>query len=162
MGKGELLEFEWDRLSIPSRAECVARVRRAVERVGAEAGLSADEVEDLDLAVTEACANAIRHGSPDPQRNVVEVRFLLGPGRVVVEVRDEGAGFEAAQTPAPVPGELREGGYGLHIMHQVVDKVELSFDGGTVVRLMKQHRPEQGTQTAAVGGCPEPRALSLR
>lgn len=131
-------QYRWGRLEIPSRPEYAAAVRRTVERLGAEAGLTPAEAEDLDLSVTEACANAIRHGSPEQGRNTIRVTFFLAPECILVEVRDEGHGFQAGQSLAPLPGELREGGYGLHIMRQLMDDVEITWHGGTVVRLMKR------------------------
>lgn len=133
----------WGQLDIPSRPECVSAVRRIAERLGIQAGLTRGEVDDLDLAVTEACANAIRHGSPDRERNTIYVTFHVGPECVAVEIRDEGRGFDPTSKVPPPPGEMRDGGYGLHIMRQVVDRVEISSRGGTTIRLLKRHRKPQ-------------------
>ena len=80
-------QYYWCRLDISSRPENAAVVRRAVERIAIEAGLTPAETDDLDLAVTEACANAIRHGSPEKERSTVRVTFFLAPECVLVEVR---------------------------------------------------------------------------
>ncbi len=130
--------YRWGRLDIPSRPECVPAVRRIVERLGTQAGLSPSEIDDMDLAVTEACANAIRHGSPDRERNVIHVTFYVRPGAITVEIRDQGRGFDPNSKRAPAPSEWRDGGYGLLIMRRVVDDFQLGWRDGTVVRLGKR------------------------
>jgi serine/threonine-protein kinase RsbW len=105
-----------------------------------QAGLDQVDIEDLNLAVTEACANAIRHGSPEQERNTIFVMFFLAPNCVMVEIRDEGRGFDPSCQRLPLPAEMRDGGYGLHIMRQVVDAVEFTRRRGTVVRLVKAGR----------------------
>lgn len=150
MNDGGADAYRWGRLEIPSRPECVALVRWAIGRLGAQAGLSVREREDLDLAVTEACANAIRHGSPQRERNTVCITFLAGPDSVLIEVRDEGAGFDPASKRPPPPGEMRDGGYGLHIMRQVTDELEFDWQGGTVVRLLKRRKPAKAGAYASI------------
>jgi serine/threonine-protein kinase RsbW len=149
--------YRWGRLDIPSRPECVPVVRHAIARLAQQTSLSAEERGDLDLAVTEACANAVRHGSPQRERNTVCVAYFAGPDAVLVEIRDQGGGFSAAAKAPPAAGELRDGGYGIHIMRQVMDDVEIAWQGGTVVRLLKRRRqgrpgaPARGATLVAPG-----------
>ncbi|MEV4483736.1 anti-sigma factor RsbA family regulatory protein [Micromonospora coxensis] len=96
-----------------------ARARAAVYAV-ATAHLSADEVDDLSVAVSEAVTNALRHGLPP-----VRFRLWAGDGRVVVTVDDAGTGpSDPYAGLLPTPGAT-SGGLGLWITHQSCDHVAM-------------------------------------
>ena len=83
----------------------------------------------LELACGEALANSVEHaGGP-----ALGIACSLVNAELTVEIRHEGKGFEPPRVvTAPPQGSLR--GYGLYIMHEVLDGVEY-VDGGTVLRL---------------------------
>jgi serine/threonine-protein kinase RsbW len=82
------------RLVVPARAENVALVRNTVSAAAEERGLPLHIVEDMRLAVTEACSNVVRHAYTDEGDMAVDVE-LSGPEmRVVVE--DQGRGIGAS------------------------------------------------------------------
>jgi serine/threonine-protein kinase RsbW len=96
---------------------------------------------NVPVALTEALSNAILRGNGDDSTRSVHVRAEVEHGRLVLEVRDEGAGFDlAACTDDPTtPGNLvREDGRGLFLMQRLMDSVERFSDGGNVVRLTLQ------------------------
>ena len=129
-------------LDIPPRNGYLALVRRVVSTAARLDGTLADRrIDDLSLAVSEACANAIdvqrSAGSPEPISVVLE---LDGSG-VVVTVTDHGGGFspnEVDPIPGPDdPGRLRhERGLGLPLMRSLAESVHFTAtDDGTAVRL---------------------------
>jgi len=121
--------------SIP---ELLGRIRSVINAVAQEAGLGDDGAIQLKTAITEAATNAIIHGSPEGPRNHVRVSFHLLPEWLIVDIADQGAGFDPAGVPVPSPLDLRENGYGLHIMRSVMDRVEFfRDDSGMLVRLTK-------------------------
>ena len=132
-------------LDVPARPEFLALVRSIVTLV-AETGskLPAPRVEDLRLAVTEACANAIdaERRKPDDQRRPIVLRCDLEPDTVVVEVHDEAGGFDpealVPHPPVTKPDRLKfERGLGIPLMRELTDHVEFrSEGGGTTVRLV--------------------------
>jgi anti-sigma regulatory factor (Ser/Thr protein kinase) len=129
-------------LEIPPRNDYLALVRRVVAAAaGADDVLSDRRIDDLSLAVSEACANAI-----DAQRAVgsaapVEVAIELRRGGVAVTVRDHAGGFAPDEVdPLPSaddPGRLRhERGLGLPLMASLTESVTFTpTEGGTAVRL---------------------------
>lgn len=135
-------------LEIPARSDYLALVRLVVS---ASASLVPDlpdrRVDDLRLAVSEACANAVdaqrRHGSDAP----VLVRVELEGDEVAVTVTDRAGGFEPdAVDPIPAvedPGRLsHERGLGLALMRSLTDSVTFSpTDDGTSVRLVVTASP---------------------
>ncbi len=104
--------------------------RRAV-RAANRTNLSADEVEDLLLAVTEIVTNAVRHGRPP-----VRLRAWSDTGRVVVTVHDRGTGPTDPFAGLLPASNRSTGGFGLWLAHQLCHHVTFAGDdGGFTVRL---------------------------
>jgi serine/threonine-protein kinase RsbW len=96
--------------------------------------LSQETLGDLKLAITEACSNSVRHAYPEGG-GVVEIVYDLRPDRLVVEVVDDGEGFELGE---PVAGleDLTEGGLGIAIIRSIADELEIgSRENGRGSRL---------------------------
>jgi serine/threonine-protein kinase RsbW len=122
------------RLTIPAKAEYITLVRLALTGLAGLRPLSDETLGDLKLAVTEAASNSVRHAY-DNGDGVVEVVYELEGDRFVVEVNDNGHGFDH-RTPAPDRGELDEGGLGIAIIQALADEFELGArPGGSGSRL---------------------------
>jgi serine/threonine-protein kinase RsbW len=94
---------------------------------------------NIPVALTEALSNAILRGNQDDATRSVHVHADVDAIRLVLEVRDEGAGFdlEACTEDPTTPENLaREDGRGLFLMRRLMDHVERFSDGGNVVRLI--------------------------
>ena len=137
-------------LRIPARAEHLALVRTVVAAVAqAESHLDAARLDDLRVATTEACANAIeayaRIGTPGE----ILVRCVANIHQVTVELRDEAGGFDpAALVPHPDvtrPERLHyERGLGIPLMRTLADEADIRSDAtGTTVRLVLTDRPRR-------------------
>lgn len=112
------------RLSIPARAEYITLCRLALTGIGRVRALSEDVLADLKLALTEAASNSVRHAYADGGVGRVDIAYELLPDRLIIEVTDEGGGFD----PAPVrgaSGDLSEGGLGIAIIRAIADVVEI-------------------------------------
>ena len=110
------------RLTIPAKAEYIALVRLALSGLSRLRPLSEEVLGDLKLAVTEACTNSVRHGYRDGE-GTVDILYELQPDRLVVEVADDGPGFDAAGE-RPSEENLEEGGLGIAIIKAVSDEFE--------------------------------------
>src|SRR3954471_10403056 len=80
------------RLSIPAKPEYITLGRLALTALVRLRDLTDEVVGDLKLALTEACTNSVRHAYADGD-GAVEIVYHLQPGRLEVEVHDEGPGF---------------------------------------------------------------------
>src|SRR5215475_8157047 len=98
---------------------------------------------NVPVALTEALSNAILRGNGDDPAKHVHVRAEVDSQRLVVEVADEGEGFdlEASVVDPTIPGNIdREDGRGLFLMRKLMDRVErIEAPHGSVVR-MTLHR----------------------
>jgi serine/threonine-protein kinase RsbW len=127
-------------LTIPSD---VAQIEHVVERVQQELrALDYDRRHialNVPVALSEALSNAILRGNGDDPRTKVRVRVVADRERVVVEIEDEGKGFdlEAVRIDPTTPDQLdREDGRGLFLMRKLMDRVEqVSAARGNVVRM---------------------------
>src|SRR5437867_7415911 len=101
------------RLTIPARAEYITLCRLALTGIARVRDLSDEVLADLKLALTEAASNSVRHAySGDDHAGVVEISYELRSDRLVIEVTDEGDGFDPDEAHGPA-AELSEGGLGM-------------------------------------------------
>jgi len=87
---------------------------------------------NLPVALTEALSNAILRGNLDDPRKYVRVHARVDTSALIVDVMDEGAGFdlEACMIDCTTPDRVNgEDGRGLFLMHKLMDRVE-RFTGG--------------------------------
>ena len=123
------------RLRIPARAEYITLGRLALTGLSRLQELSDETLADLKLALTEACSNSVRHAYRDGRAGVVQIDYDLRPDRLVIEVSDDGPGFDYVEADGE-DRELTEGGLGLAIIKSISDEFELSDrDGGSGSRL---------------------------
>jgi serine/threonine-protein kinase RsbW len=138
-GNGHLKSI---RLTIPAKPEYITLGRLAltgIARLRAEP-LPAEVLGDLKLALTEACTNSVRHAYADGTGHV-EILYELHADKLVVEVADEGEGFEPPSDPSQALGadELSEGGLGIAIIEALADEFEIRerSEGGSSLRFVK-------------------------
>jgi serine/threonine-protein kinase RsbW len=135
-------------LEIPPKPQFVSLCRLALTAICREHRFGDDDIADLKLAITEACSNSIRHAYDEHEHEhaKVYVSYELLPDRLIVEVRDEGRGFEYEGANSD---ELPEGGLGISIIRAVCDEFEVVVSDttpGAALRIVK-HRTS--TETAA-------------
>lgn len=135
-------------LNIPAQADQLDVVRLCLYGVANKLGFTYEEIEDMKVAVGEACNNAILHAPQDnPEENApsdIGIVFEWDKSRLTIRVKDNGTGFiseSALQQAVPLtgdhPGELRESGLGLYLMQALMDSVEIETGEGTEVILTK-------------------------
>jgi serine/threonine-protein kinase RsbW len=113
------------KLTIPAKAEYITLVRLALSGLSHLRPLSEETLGDLKLAVTEACSNSVRHAYRDGREGSVDIVYELHSDRLIVEVCDDGEGFEVGVDPVPAGPRPAEGGLGIAIIREVADELEL-------------------------------------
>ena len=127
------------RLTIPAKPEYITLVRLALSGLSRLRPLNDETLGDMKLAVTEACSNSVRHGYGAGE-GLVEVIYELQPDRLVIEVSDDGPGFDANGMRPETDENLAEGGLGIAIIKSVSDEFEAgqrSTGGGSRLRFVK-------------------------
>jgi serine/threonine-protein kinase RsbW len=114
------------RLTIPAKPEYITLSRLALAGLSRVRPLSDETLADLKLALTEACSNSVRHAYGDDGGHV-SISFELQDDRLIVEVVDDGSGFELETAGRNGDdAELSEGGLGIAIIRSIADEVEIS------------------------------------
>jgi serine/threonine-protein kinase RsbW len=130
------------RLTIPAKPEYITLSRLALAGLSRVRSFPDDTLADLKLALTEACSNSVRHAYGEGEGHV-EISFELRDDRLVVEVADDGTGFDAdgaGKAAGDGDDELTEGGLGIAIIRSIADEVEIGggADGrGSRLRFVK-------------------------
>ena len=126
-------------LRIPSDVQQIEAIVQLVVRRCAEHRFAPRQLSlNVPVALTEALSNAILRGNRDDRAKEVRIRVVVEDGRLVLEVEDEGEGFDLAgctEDPTTPENLQREDGRGLFLMHSLMDRVERFKDQGNVVRL---------------------------
>jgi len=106
------------KLTLPARPENVSVIRHVLGAFAEALRLPDELVEDLRLAVTEACTNVVRHAYPPEHTGPVEISILPLEEQVTVIVSDHGRGIgTSSDTTGP--------GLGLPLIAAIADEVEL-------------------------------------
>jgi serine/threonine-protein kinase RsbW len=100
-----------------------AEISRLICKTLPDPNMKKDFVDHVELAVSEACTNAIRHTKDSDAEATVAIRFEVHEDRLVVEVKDQGGGFDLEKVPSPNFERCPEDGYGLFIIRTVMDEV---------------------------------------
>jgi anti-sigma regulatory factor (Ser/Thr protein kinase) len=127
---------------IPADHAAIATVTDGVaEALRGKPGIVGDEFE-IELALQEALANAIRHGCQDDPTKFVQccVAYHDG-GDVLIVVRDPGPGFDVTNVANPLEGTnlFKPHGRGIFLINQLMDDVRFN-DGGREIQMRKRHR----------------------
>lgn len=134
------------RIAIPSDVSYLEPVRTMIQEAAALAGLDRDAAAQVQLAVTEGCANVIRHCYNNATNERIDLVFTFGPDLFEVRIDDYGKFVDPSRIKSRPLDEVRPGGLGVHLMHKVMDEVTYTKNswGGTSLTMKKKVvRPAQ-------------------
>ena len=134
------------RLELPSSFDLLDLVQVLSDRLSSMAGLDEDTIHWVSVAVRESVINAIKHGNREDRDKHVTIEFELSPrahpAEFVVEVLDEGEGFDPDHVANPLDPEnvLKSSGRGIFFMKNFMDDVTIARrpEGGMSVRMLKK------------------------
>ncbi len=143
-------------LSLPKSRDAELVAAQCLAQIGRNIGVNEEIIGQLQIALIEACINALEHGDPGDRQ--VLVRFDHGGGRFEIAVESSGREFVSHETGAPFYKErLREDasrGWGLKLMQKFTDEVRFErTPRGTRVVLVKRFGAAEAVQKeGAVNG----------
>lgn len=118
----------------------ISPVVEEVMRVVKEMGCATGQEFDVELALREALANAIKHGGGGDSSKQIEccVACDREQGMLII-VRDPGKGFDPNELPSPVQGKnlFQTHGRGIFLINQLMDEVRFE-KGGTEIHMVKR------------------------
>lgn len=143
--------YEYIEMKLPAKPEYIGVMRLTLSGIASRMGFSYDSIEDLKIATSEACTNAVQHAYKDKNDGEVIIGFGLYENRLEVMVADNGlsCNFEQIRKElGPYEGDqavefLREGGLGLYLIETLMDEVKIHQTEGVTVLMTKFLEGEQ-------------------
>jgi serine/threonine-protein kinase RsbW len=131
-------------LALPMVPEMEIEASKTATAIAEFMRMSPDRIDEVRMAVVEACINALEH-SRAADREVYVTFEVLGekdPEKLRITVRDTGVGFSPEELAEPTMEEKlksqRKRGWGLKIIRGLMDEVEIhSNSNGTTVVMSK-------------------------
>ena len=135
-------------LNIPCMSDYVGVIRLAVSGIATRMNFSIEEIEDIKIAVSEACTNAIQYAFDDAKDERVFITFNLSKEKLEIIVKDSGKGFNIENLEnQPIEERNLENidenvprlGLGITFIKSLMDETEIisDFESGTTVRMAK-------------------------
>jgi len=143
--------YDYIEMKIPSKPEFVGVIRLTLSGIASRMGFTYDEIEDLKIATSEACTNAVQHAYKSNDNGEVVIGFGLFKDRLEVMVADNGQSFDFQSARKGIgpynPNDsveiLREGGLGLYLIETLMDEVRIHQNVGVTVMMTKYLEGEQ-------------------
>jgi serine/threonine-protein kinase RsbW len=131
-------------LAIPAKAEYLHIVRLTLFGIASNVGFSFEQIEDMKVAVGEACNNVVLHAYEDKDPGVLEIQFEIEENGLSIHVKDEGTSFDyekminkSTTLHDKSLNDVTVGRLGIFMMQTLMDKVEVRTNHGTEVILSK-------------------------
>lgn len=130
---------------MPGHVSAISPAVDAIMEVVREIGCAEGHEDDVELAVREALANAVRHGAGNDPEREVSCCVACDPERgMLVVVSDSGQGFDPDSLPNPLFGQnlYESHGRGIYLINRLMDEVRFE-KGGTEIHMRKYPRRPQ-------------------
>jgi len=123
-------------IKLPSKPEYVSIARLTASVLANNIGFDFEEIEDIKVAVGEACNNAVLHSGIEKE---FDISFSVQSNKFEVSIEDYGHGFSMKEYHEPDLEHPKVGGLGIFIMKSLMDEVEFisNPDKGTLIKLVK-------------------------
>ncbi|MDA1352952.1 MAG: ATP-binding protein [bacterium] len=134
-------------LEIPCASDFVGVVRLAVSGIATRMNFSIEEIEDIKIAVSEACTNSVQYAYEDKSQGRVYITCNLYKEKLEIIVEDHGKGFDMSEVEAikankegePMGDERSSLGLGMTFIKSLMDVADFNSTKGkgTSVRMAK-------------------------
>ena len=123
------------KMEIGANPDLVGIIRLTTSGIANKIGFSIDDIEDIKVAVSEACTNAIKH-SYDKSVNII---YTILENGLDIEIRDNGKGYDVKSIDEPDLTQPRENGLGIFIIKTLMDDVNIESkdNQGTIIKMTK-------------------------
>lgn len=124
---------------LDSSFEEVERLESYVNELQDWADFNDDDYARIMLTLSEAATNAIIHGNKENPQKEVTINSRLTNGRLIISVKDEGAGFNPSNIPDPLKEEnlLNVGGRGVYLIREYADDLQFEENGTKLIMTFK-------------------------
>jgi len=135
--------MELKEATFAARFESLALIDALAAEAAATAGLEAQAIYGVEMAVDEACSNIIEHAYGGETDAIIEYAHEIRCDRLIITLRDYGEPFDPTCVVQPDLnsdiGERDIGGLGFFFMCQLMDEINFEFspEGGNLLTMVK-------------------------
>lgn len=127
------------KLVVKSKTENLSKIRDFVSSNALKAGFNKDEIDEMILAVDEACTNVIKHAYKFSPEGEIRIEIKFNKSAFTITIEDDGISFNPDVVPSPdlqkYYREHRVGGLGMYLMKSLMDAVEYQSEPGKFNRV---------------------------
>ncbi len=127
-------------VTLSADRDAVDPVVRSVMNAVREMKCAPGHEDDIELALTEALANAVVHGAKNDPSKIIECDVACNDKQgILIIVRDPGTGFDPTKIANPCHGEniYASHGRGIYLINQLMDEVQF-HKNGTEIHMLKR------------------------
>ncbi|QWV95019.1 ATP-binding protein [Geomonas oryzisoli] len=122
--EGNTIEVD---IKVPNKTRYLSLIGKIGEDIARELERYSGDKEilayHLNLVLTEAMVNAIKHAGPKEPEKLVRIVITLHHDDLTIRVYDDGQGFDINSIPAPNFEELEDRGRGIFLIRTLMDSV---------------------------------------
>jgi serine phosphatase RsbU (regulator of sigma subunit)/anti-sigma regulatory factor (Ser/Thr protein kinase) len=147
------------RLSLECDLGAVRPMTGVIREFLREQGATGEEIQASELAIAEACNNAIKYVTNGAHQRDIGVEVLFGKQLLELRVKDNTAGFEWPEK-VDLPDFTAENGRGIYLIHSLMDRVSYFRGRGENCLVMRKNRAENANGTANLSAVESERRLN--
>ncbi|WP_028829699.1 ATP-binding protein [Proteocatella sphenisci] len=124
------------KMTLPTEPKLISVIRMTASSIANHIGFNIEEIEDVKIAVSEACSNVIKYSDVE----TFDLYFSSGEDFIEVQVEDKGKGCNSEEIKDPIFDENRScGGLGIYIIKTLMDDVKVisEEENGTIIYMKK-------------------------
>ena len=115
-------------LIVKSKTENLSLIRDFISSQAASSGISAEQIENIMLAVDEACTNIIKHAYKSFPEGDIVIKLEFNNQKLIISIIDHGNTFDPSAVPDPDLQKYyrngKVGGLGMYLMKTLMDDVK--------------------------------------
>ena len=128
------------KLTVSCSTDNLELIRNYINTVAGKSGLTEDQIQQIEMAVDEACTNVIEHANAFDDRKSLTVQIKHKIGEFIIEITDRGnAEFDPNNVEKVDLKEFvhqrKTGGLGIHLIKNLMDDVEYFIGNGNQNRV---------------------------
>ncbi|WP_066070529.1 anti-sigma B factor RsbW [Neobacillus soli] len=137
--------MDYIEVKIPAKPDYVGVIRLTLSGIASRMSYTYEQIEDIKIAVSEACTNAVQHAYKKDEGGEVTIGFGIYEDKLEIMVADSGVSFNFEKTrnelgpytESSTIDQLAEGGLGLYLIETLMDEVRVLNHSGVTVFMAK-------------------------
>jgi len=129
-----------ERIHFLAQADKLKPLRKLVKQTSRDLGCSEENLNCIVMAINEACMNVIQHAYQDDEKGEIIVEIWKANEELIIRIYDFADKIDCNQIKSRDLDDIRPGGLGVHLIHNVMDSVDyknINDDFGNLLELRK-------------------------